>query len=150
MPTQTDLFSRTPFSAADCARIVAAIHTAEQATSGEIRVHVQRRCSADPCRDAARVFNRLKMTRTAARNGVLVFLAWRDRRFAVIGDTGIHAQVGAEFWRATADAMVPCFASGDLVAGVEAGVLAAGEALRRHFPHQRNDVNELANDISKG
>ena len=149
MATASHLFSRTPFSTADRARIVAAIRQAEHATSGEIRVHVQRRCGADPCRDAARVFDRLGMTRTAARNGVLVFLAWRDRRFAVIGDTGIHQRVGAAFWRATADAMTPCFAAGDLLAGVVAGVLAAGEALRQHFPHQRSDVNELADEISK-
>ncbi len=149
MSTASRLFARTPFSAADCERIEAAIRQAEQAASGEIRVHVQRRCGADPRRDAARVFERLGMTRTAARNGVLVFLAWRDRRFAVIGDTGIHEQVGAAFWRSTVAAMTPYFAASDMVAGVEAGVLAAGEALRKHFPHQRNDLNELPDAISK-
>lgn len=144
------IFSRTPFTAAERDRIMSAITRAEQATSGEIRVHVQRRCGADPCQDAARVFERLGMTRTAARNGVLVFIAWRDRRFAIIGDTGIHERVGEAFWGATTDAMTPHFAGGDLVAGIEAGVLAAGEALRRHFPHQRDDKNELSNEISKG
>ena len=139
-----------PLTAADRARIVAAIRQAEHATSGEIRVHVQPRCGADPCVDAARVFERLGMTRTAGRNGVLVFLAWRDRRFAVIGDTGIHERVGDAFWRATADAMTPLFASGDLAAGLEAGVRAAGEALRQHFPHRRDDKNELPDTISEG
>ena len=139
-----------PFTRDDHRRIVAAIRRAEHATSGEIRVHMQRRCGADPYRDAVRVFERLRMTRTATRNGVLIFLAWRDRRFAVIGDTSIHERVGDVFWRTTAEAMTPHFAAGNLVAGVEAGVLAAGAALHRHFPHQRNDVNELPDDISKG
>jgi len=144
---------RLPFvhllPAADRKRIVAAIRMAEQATSGEIRVHVQPRCSDDPVRDAMRVFTRLGMTRTAARNGVLIFLAVRDRRFAVIGDMGIHAAVGEEFWRKTADAMKPHFARGELAAGLEAGVLAVGQELKRQFPHQRNDVNELPDTISE-
>lgn len=128
---------------------MAAIRIAERATSGQIRVHVQPRCSDDPVRDATRVFERLGMTRTAARNGVLIFLAVRHRRFAVIGDTGIHAAVGGEFWRDTADAMTPHFARGELAAGLEAGVLAIGQALQCHFPHQRDDVNELPDTISE-
>lgn len=90
------------------------------------------------------------MTRTTARNGVLIFLAWRDHRFAIIGDTGIHAQMGDSFWQETTKAMSPSFATGDLVAGVVAGVRAAGEALLHHFPHQRDDTNELANAIPGG
>jgi uncharacterized membrane protein len=139
-----------PLSAADRGRIVAAIHAAERGTSGEIRVHVQPRCGDDPVRDATRVFERLGMTRTAARNGVLIFLAVRDRRFAVIGDTAIHAALGDDFWRKTADAMTPHFARGDLAAGLEAGVEAIGHALRHHFSHQRNDTNELPDTISEG
>ena len=145
---------RLPFThllcAADRSRIVAAIQAAERLTSGEVRVHVQPRCSDDPVRDATRVFERLGMTRTAARNGVLFFLAVRDRRFAVIGDAAIHAAVGPAFWQQTAAAMTPHFARSELAAGLEAGVLAAGEALRQHFPHQRNDVNELPDTISEG
>lgn len=145
---------RLPFThllaSADRKRIVAAIQAAEQMTSGEIRVHVQLRCSDDPVRDATRVFERLGMTRTAARNGVLIFLAVRDRRFAVIGDTGIHAAVGEIFWQKTADAMQPHFVRNELSAGLEAGVLAVGAALQRHFPHQRNDANELPDAISEG
>ena len=144
---------RLPFTlllaAADRKRVMAAIHAAEQMTSGEIRVHVQPRCGEDPVQDATRVFERLGMTRTAARNGVLIFLAVRDRRFAVIGDTGIHTAVGEAFWRTTAAAMTSHFTRSELAAGLEAGVLAVGEALKHHFPHQRNDVNELPNTISE-
>lgn len=137
-------------SARDRQRLVAAIHTAEHATSGEIRVHVQRRCSADPMRDATRVFERLGMNHTADRNGVLIFLARSSRRFAVIGDTGIHQHVDESFWQQIADAMTPHFKSGDFAAGLEAGVLAIGDALKRHFPHRKNDINELPDTISEG
>jgi uncharacterized membrane protein len=136
-------------SAADRRRVVAAIGDAERMTSGEIRVHVQPRCGGDPVREATHVFERLGMTRTAARNGVLIFVALRARRFAVIGDAGIHAAVGDDFWRTTADAMTPHFARGETAAGIEAGVRAIGAALQRSFPHQRNDENELSNAISE-
>lgn len=139
-----------PLPARDRARLVAAIRAAEQATSGEIRIHVQRRCGDDPVREATRVFDRLGMTRTTARNGVLFFLATRDRRFAVIGDTGIHAHVGDAFWQTTAAAMTPHFGRGDLAGGLEAGVQAAGQALKRHFPRHRHDANELPDTISEG
>ncbi len=145
---------RLPFthllSTADRKRVVAAIHDAEQMTSGQIRVHVQPHCGEDPVRDATRVFERIGMTRTSARNGVLIFLAVRHRRFAVIGDTAIHAAVGNDFWRKTADVMTPHFGRSELAAGLEAGVLEIGQALKRHFPHQRNDVNELPDTISEG
>ena len=149
MPAWLPSVSRTPLAAADRTRIAAAIRAAEQATSGELRVHLQPRCGADPCRDAARVFERLGMTRTAARNGVLIFVAWRSRRFAVIGDTAIHARVGHAFWQATAEAMTPRLAAGDLAGGIEAGLQAAGAALQQHFPHRPNDVNELPDTISE-
>jgi uncharacterized membrane protein len=139
-----------PFRAAERQRLLAAIRAAELTTSGEIRVHVQRHCSQDPCRDAAQRFERLGMTRTAARNGGLIFVAWRAHRFAIIGDSGIHEKVGEAFWRATAAAMTPHFVAGDLVAGIEAGVLAAGEALRQNFPRQPDDRNELPDEISHG
>ncbi len=136
--------------AADRRRIEAAIRVAERGTSGEIRVHVQPRCSDDPVRDATHVFERLGMTRTAARNSVLIFLALRDRRFAVIGDTAIHAAMGDAFWQKTADAMTPHFVCGEFAAGLEVGVLEVGHALQHHFPHQRDDRNELPDTISEG
>jgi len=138
-------------SSRDRQLLVDAIRSAEAATSGEIRVHVQARCSADPVRDATRVFERLGMTRTAERNSVLIFLAWRSRRFAVIGDTGIHQRVGDAFWQATVDAVTKHFrTSGALASGLEAAVQAVGEALKQHFPHQKNDTNELPDTISEG
>lgn len=137
------------FSPAERQRLQVAIAAAERVTAGEVRVHIQARCGEDPCGDAARVFERLGMTRTAARNGVLIFLAWETRRFAVIGDTAIHERVGEAFWQATVSAMTPLFAAGDLVGALEAGIWATGEALRRHFPRQENDVDELPDTISE-
>ncbi|MDD5705920.1 MAG: TPM domain-containing protein [Kiritimatiellae bacterium] len=131
-------------------RIRASIAAAERLTSGEIRVRLQPHCSGDPRADAERWFEKLGMTRTAARNGALIFVAWKDRQFAIVGDAGIHAEVGADFWRQTADTMAAHFAKGDFTSGLEAGVAALGKALASRFPRQSDDRNELSNDISEG
>ena len=133
--------------AADRQRIVAAIRTAEQATSGEIRVHVQPRCGADPRRDATRVFERLGMTRTRHRNGVLIFVAPRARKFAVIGDTAVHQQCGDAFWQALATEMTGHFQKSEFTAGIVHGIQKAGELLAAHFPAQPGDANELPDQV---
>ena len=138
------------FPDADEARIVAAIRAFERRTSGEIRVHVERHLRRPPVDEAVRVFERLGMDATAQRNGVLILLAPGERAFAIVGDAGINAVTGPGFWDGARDAMRPHFAAGDYVAGLEAGIALAGEALATHFPLLDDDVNELPDDISYG
>jgi len=128
-------------------RIVEAIRCAERLTSGEIRVHVRGR-SRDPLRDAANVFSKHGMHRTAERNGVLIFVAVDSRSFAIVGDEGIHRQAGSDLWDRTRDSMADEFKKGDLAGGIVAGVEKAGEALGRFFPRKTDDVNELDDEIT--
>lgn len=130
-------------------RVVAAIVAAEQETSGEIRVLVSRRNTTDAVADAERHFERLGMTRTAARNGVLFFLAPRSRAFAVIGDTAIHARCGDAFWREVADAMSGYFRRGEFTTGLEHGIARAAALLAEHFPRAPDDRNELPDAIEE-
>ena len=132
----------------DSDRIVEAVAKAEKNCSGEIRVHVQKRCPADIQTAAEAKFNELKMYETAQRNGLLIFVAIKDKKFAIIGDEGIHKAVSDEFWQKTADAMKSKFVQGDIAGGIIEGVLAAGEQLKQFFPYQSDDVNELSNEVS--
>ena len=132
-------------------RIVAAIEAAELVTSGEVRVHLNDTCSGDPLRDAQKQFQKLGMHRTAERNGILFFLALESHKFAVVGDSGIHAKVGQSFWEGIRDHMVPELKEGRLVDALELGIAEAGRALAEHFPHQgRSDRDELSNEVSRG
>lgn len=131
-------------------RLIAAIREAELRCSGEIRIHLVRRCKNEPAEAAARVFEELGMRETANRNGVLIFVAWNSRRFSIIGDTGIHEKVGQPFWLAVHDAMKAQFAAGDLTGGIEAGIRMVAEQLTQHFPRMDDDVNELDDSISYG
>lgn len=133
----------------DQTQIVAAIGAAEQRTSGEIRVLIAKRGTDDPVAAATRHFERLGMTRTAARNGVLIFVAPESRNFAVIGDTGVHEKCGDGFWRALADAMTEQFRQGAFTAGITLAIARAGELLATHFPRQPDDRNELPDTVEE-
>ena len=127
-----------------------AIKEAELNTSGEIRVHLESKCSGDPVQRAVYIFNYLKMYNTQARNGVLVYVAVGSRKFAIIGDAGINAAVPDNFWDGIKDKMRSSFASGNYVEGLVEAVKDAGESLKKYFPYQSDDINEQPDEISFG
>ena len=128
--------------------IVRAIGEAEHATSGEIRVHVETSCKADVLDEAAWLFRKLGMHKTADRNGVLIYLALSERKFAIIGDRGINNVVPLGFWDNIRDHMKERFAESLFTEGLAEGILMAGEQLKEHFPYTKDDVNELTDTIS--
>lgn len=130
-------------------RVVAAIAAAERRTAGEIRVLLARRPAPDPVAAAKAHFERLGMTRTAARNGVLLFLAPRSRTFAVIGDLAIYEKCGDAFWAELAAAMGEHFRRGDFTAGLVHGIERAGDLLAAHFPRAPDDRNELPDTVEE-
>lgn len=140
--------ARKEISAEEEAQIVAAIQVAEELTSGEIRVHIDNNCSGDPLEKAAIIFEKLNMHKTALHNGVLVYVALIDKKFAIVGDKGINARVPENFWDATRDVMLEHFKNDELVEGISKGVASAGEQLAVHFPVDSDDVNELNNELS--
>ncbi|MCI7377494.1 MAG: TPM domain-containing protein [Candidatus Limimorpha sp.] len=128
--------------------IVEAIRQAEANTSGEIRVHIENHCRGDIMDRSAMVFNILKMNETAERNGVLIYLAIKDKKFSIIGDEGINKMVEHDFWNDVKDMMAGHFRSGNFTEGIIQGVLRVGEKLKTFFPHKSDDINELSDDIS--
>lgn len=131
-------------------QIEQAIKEAELNTSGEIRVHIESKCSTDPLQRAVYVFNYLKMFNTKARNGVLVYVAVESRKFAIIGDAGINNVVPDNFWNSIKERMGAAFAQGNYVGGVVQAVKEAGDSLKHYFPYQSDDINEQPDEISFG
>lgn len=128
-------------------QVAAAISEAEQLTSGEIRIAMEKHCKDDAYSRATAYFAQLEMDKTVLHNGVLIYLAYVDHKFAIIGDKGIHRQVPADFWETTQIAMRAHFASGNIASGLIAGIKLAGEKLAMYFPSKKDDINELPNDI---
>ena len=130
--------------------IVEAIRVAEKNTSGEIRVHIEATTSLDAYDRAMEVFHELNMDATELQNGVLIYLAVNDKTFVICGDKGINDVVAPDFWDCTRDAMVSQFKLGNYKQGLIDGILNTGEQLKKYFPWQEGDTNELSNEISKG
>lgn len=130
--------------------IVKAIKEAELNTSGEIRVHIENNCPEDVMDRAAYWFAKLKMHQTELRNGVLFYLALNHRKFAILGDIGINSVVPENFWNDTKEAMLPYFAEGNFAEGLSKGIHLAGEKLKQYFSYQKDDINELDDEISFG
>jgi uncharacterized membrane protein len=135
----------------DVARVKGAIEEAERRTSGEIRVSVAPFFWGDVRKVAERAFDRLGMTATRDRNGILFFVVPARRRFVVLGDDGIHAKVGEEFWKKVAAAVAERFRADDFTGGLVHGIEVVGAELATHFPYDPStDVNELPDDVDFG
>jgi len=139
-------------AAIDEPRIVAAIREAESRSRGEIRVHVAEGGVSDPRRAAEADFERLGMTATAERNGVLILVAPESQSFAVIGDRGIHEKLPDGFWDELAASLREQFAAGRFTDGIVTAVTRVGDELQRHFPRRagEGDRNELPDSVSRG
>jgi len=131
-------------------RIVAAIAGAEKKTSGEIRLFVSsRKLGTDDIRTrAAKRFEKLGMTATRHRNGVLLYFLPNDQKFVIFGDTGIHQKCGEDFWTQIAQDIQQELKSGNFTASIVHAITKVGEALKTHFPIESGDQNELPNSIS--
>ena len=147
------LFKKKPlFSDAENARIVEAIKSSEQLTSGEIRIYIE---SKNPLvstiERASEIFFNLKMQETQQRNAVLLYLAYKDKEVAIFGDEGIHQQVGTEFWNNQVKQMVMLFKENNLTEGIVKCTTEVGNVLIEKFPHQGTmDKNELPDEIVFG
>jgi uncharacterized membrane protein len=129
-------------------RILQAIRDAESRTSGEIRVYVQRgKLNADPLVVAQKKFQRLRMHKTRNRNAVLIFVAPRAHKFAVVGDKAVHEKFGEEFWQRVVDLMRAHFQNGKFSQALVGAIEETGKLLSAHFPKRSASPNELPDDV---
>ena len=138
------------FTEAEIQQIRDAITSAELKTSGEIRVHVDKKCFGNPVKKAIRIFNALGMYRTTQRNAVLIYLATQDHKLAIIGDQGINSHVPDHFWDDERELMIGYFKQGDFVKGLTEGILKVGDQMKLAFPFDESDVNELDDEVTLG
>jgi len=136
------------FTKDQLAQIRDAIKKAESETSGEVRVHIDTWLQGNVLDRAAWVFKKIGMHTTNDRNGILFYLAVRNKKFAVIGDAGINEKVPEEFWKNIRDAIETDFRDKKYTEGLIAGILVAGHQLKTHFPRKSDDINELPDEIS--
>jgi uncharacterized membrane protein len=131
-------------------RIVAAIEDAEKRTTGEIRVHLENWCWADAYKRATDLFTQLGMNKTAQGTGVLIYIAVKSHKMAIVGDAGINVKVPSDFWKSTLDHALACFRENRYADGIVETVNQCAAPLELHFPKTENNPDELSNEISFG
>jgi len=134
----------------DLEAVARAVAEAEGHTSAEVRVHFDHSCDGDTLQQAIKVFERLGMHKTAARNGVLVYISVTDRKLAVIGDKGIHERVGEAYWQGLVAAVLLRMRQQQARDGLIHAIAELGRELGRHFPRRPGDNNELSDQVSLG
>lgn len=141
------------FSPEENEQIVHSIQEAEKQTSGEIRVFVESHCKyVDALDRAAQIFDNLEMEKTELRNGVLFYLAIKDKQLAIFADKGIHEATGGDqYWKDAVKEILSVFSKDTLVAGITTSINKIGHALKNHFPYDKEvDRNELPDEIIFG
>src|SRR5213076_2531507 len=124
-------------------RIIAAIREAESKTSSQIRVYVQRgKLSADPLIAAQKKFHQLRMHKTQERNAVLIFVAPRAHKFAVVGDKAIHEKCGEQFWQSIVEGMRTHLQNEKFSHALVEAIHEIGNVLAAHFPGTPGNANE--------
>jgi uncharacterized membrane protein len=146
--SKRSIFPSRFFSDAEKETIRTAIEAAEERTSGEIRVHLDRRCAGDPLDAARGWFAKLRMEATRDHNGVLLYLAIADRKFALLGDSGIHEALPEGTWEALRDRMVDEFSKDRFAEGIAAAIAEIGGVLAARFPRRADDTDELPDELS--
>ncbi len=131
-------------------RIARAIARAEKRTSGEICVHVTPKCDDDVMETAKRKFQELGLCNTRRRNAVLIYIAYSDRKFAILGDSGIDKAVPGDFWHTEKETLARYLADHRQVDGLCEVVRQIGDSLAAYFPADREDINELSNEVTYG
>ena len=143
MPSAKDLLNESQQE-----QIVKAIEQAEKETSGEIRIHIEDSTAKDPLERAKEVFVKLGMHNTKDSTGVLIYAAVKDHKLAIVGDKGIHAVVGDDFWEKQKDTLIEHFSQRNYTEGLVKIIGMIGEQLKQSFPHRQDDKNELPDDVS--
>lgn len=132
-------------------RVVDAIKAAEAETSAEVRVYVHRgELKAEPLVAAQKKFHQLGMNKTPERNAVLIFVAPHARKFAVIGDKGVHEKVGERYWQHVVDLMREHFQHERFSDALVDAIRDIGSVLARHFPRSSTSRNDLPDDVVEG
>lgn len=132
----------------EMASLVEAIQTAEDHSTGEIRIHIDSNTEGNNAEIAFEVFRRLCKDQTVEKNAVLFHVNFEQKYLTIIGDEGIHAKVNQTFWDQMHDQITTQFSKGNFHDGLKNAVLETGLELKKYFPIKGVNPNELSNEIT--
>lgn len=130
------------------ASLVEAIQSAEEHSTGEIRVHIDSNTENDNAKTAFKIFEKLCLNKTTEKNAVLFHVNFEQKYLTIIGDTGIHEKVKQSYWDHLHDYITAEFAKGNYYKALKSAILETGLELKKHFPVTGENPNQLSNEIT--
>ncbi len=120
-------------------RIHRAIVAAESGTSGDIVLYISHAKIEDPLAAANEQFRKLNLETASNKNSLLIFLAPKLQKFAIVGGTALHDKVGQGWWDELVALLTFHFKDKHYTEGLIATIDRAGAALKKHFPASAHD-----------
>ncbi|WP_426276046.1 TPM domain-containing protein [Chryseobacterium sp. S-02] len=130
------------------ASLVEAIQSAEEHSTGEIRVHIDSNTENDNAKTAFKIFEKLCLNKTTEKNAVLFHVNFEQKYLTIIGDEGIHEKVQQSYWDRLHDYITAEFAKGNYYKALKSAILETGLELKKHFPVTGENPNQLPNEIT--
>lgn len=130
------------------ASLVEAIQSAEEHSTGEIRVHIDSNTENDNAKTAFKIFEKLCLNQTVEKNAVLFHVNFEQKYLTIIGDTGIHEKVHQSYWNHLHDYITAEFAKGNYYKALKSAILETGLELKKYFPVTGENPNQLSNEIT--
>jgi putative membrane protein len=96
---------------------------------------------------ALRAFYEKGLYKTAKNTGVLFFISILERKVWVLADKGIYEKISQSRLNSFATVVSEGIRQGRAAEALAAAIREAGELLRKHFPIQDGDTNELPDAI---
>lgn len=128
-------------------RLRDAIADFEKQTSAELKIVVLKNAKGDPWDAAVSEFARLGLAKTKLRNAVLICVVVNQRKVVVLGDEGIHREVGDAAWGRIVEIILAEFREGRYFAGLAGAIQEVGGLLVQYFPRASDDANELSDEV---
>ena len=96
---------------------------------------------------ATQAFHRLRIRRTAAATGILIYLSVFERLVWIVGDDQVAAQVDPAVWEEIRDALIEAIRADRAGEGLLSAVRRGGEILAEQLPADEGNPNELTNTV---
>ncbi len=105
----------------------------------EIRAEVERA--------AWHAFGNLRVRRTAAGTGILIYVSLFEHMVCVLGDDAIASRLQQKDWDEVRDIILKGMRDGHTAEAMCLAIARCGEFLASHFPYRTGDVNELSDEL---
>jgi putative membrane protein len=105
--------------------------------------HVENQVS----KSALAAFYSQGLYKTAADNGILLYISVLEKKVWILADSGINSRISQTTWDEIVDQLTDGIKQTNQCQAICSAIQSIGEILQEHFPYENDDTNELHNLI---